>query len=256
MTYDSTLISYFLHASIVVKCVMFILIGASILSWSYIFQRFFYLKKAARQMNQFEKIFRSGEALNQLYLNVQQQLTDLSSIQAVFSAGYQEFKALQKAGVKNIPLMVENIKRATRVAQMREQDQLESRLHFLAIVGSTSPYIGLFGTVWGIMQAFRALANVSQATIAMVAPGIAEALIATALGLFAAIPAVIAYNRFVTDLTRLINRLDAFQEELINRFTRITIEASSKNDSDTTQLPFTSTSNNPDHLIHQTMIQE
>jgi biopolymer transport protein TolQ len=140
----------------------------------------------------------------------------LEGMEAIFQAGFKEFVRFRKQPQASMEDVMDNTRRAMRVAQMREQDKLETHLPFLAIVGSTSPYIGLFGTVWGIMQAFRALANVQQATISMVAPGIAEALIATALGLFAAIPAVIAYNRFITAIGRLMNRFDAFQEELTN----------------------------------------
>ena len=137
-------------------------------------------------------------------------------LEAIFYSGFKEFLRFRKQAGANMDAVIENTQRAMKVAQMREQDKLETHLPFLAIVGSTSPYVGLFGTVWGIMPAFQALANVQQATISMVAPGIAEALIATALGLFAAIPAVIAYNRFITDIGRLMNRFDAFEEEFTN----------------------------------------
>lgn len=220
MNYDATLLGYFLNASLVVKCVMAILAGASIFSWAYILQRSFYLKEMKNAANKFEHAFWAGEDLATLYTAGSRQRASLEGVEAIFQAGFQEFVRFRKQAGASLTLIMENTKRAMRVAQMREQDKLETHLPFLAIVGSTSPYIGLFGTVWGIMQAFRALANVQQATIAMVAPGIAEALIATALGLFAAIPAVIAYNRFVTDIGRLMNRFDAFQEELTNTLIR------------------------------------
>lgn len=216
MNYDATLINYFLHASLVVKCVMVILVAASIFSWAYILQRSFYLKDINKLAGKFEQAFWSGEELSKLYTETNQQKTLPQGLEAIFHAGFKEFLRFRKQAGATIENIMENTKRAMRVAQMREQDKLETHLPFLAIVGSTSPYVGLFGTVWGIMQAFRALANVQQATISMVAPGIAEALIATALGLFAAIPAVIAYNRFVTDINRLMNRFDAFGEELTN----------------------------------------
>lgn len=217
MNYDASLINYFMNASLVVKSVMVLLVGASIFSWASILQRFLYLREIKRNARNFEADFHSGEDLSQLYA---QNRHSKEGIETIFRAGYKEFTRFHRQANATIHVIIENTKRAMRVAQMREQDKLENYLPFLAIVGSTSPYIGLFGTVWGIMQAFRALANVQQATISMVAPGIAEALIATALGLFAAIPAVIAYNRFVTDINRVMNRYDAFQEELTNLLIR------------------------------------
>lgn len=217
MNYDSTLLNYFLNAGIVVKCVMIILASASIFSWGYILQRTFYLKDIKKSAGKFEHSFWSGEDLARLYAQGNAHHKGaLEGIEAIFNSGFKEFSRFRKQTGATIELIIDNTKRAMNVAQMREQDKLEAHLPFLAIVGSTSPYVGLFGTVWGIMQAFRALASVQQATISMVAPGIAEALIATALGLFAAIPAVIAYNRFITDIGRLMNRFDAFQEELTN----------------------------------------
>lgn len=216
MNFDSTLLSYFLHASVVVKCVMLLLLIASIFSWAYILQRWVYLKAVDKSTSGFENDFWSSEDLTKLYLKHKSRRNPTYGIEAVFQAGFKEFLQLRKHAGASIEHIVENTKRAMRAAQMREQDKLETHLPYLAIVGSTSPYIGLFGTVWGIMQAFRALANVQQATISMVAPGIAEALIATALGLFAAIPAVIAYNRFVSNIGSILNRFDAFQEEFTN----------------------------------------
>ncbi len=216
MNYDATLLNYFLNASLVVKCVMLILISASIFSWTYILQRSFYLKNIGKSANLFEQAFWSGEALSKLYALGERHKGSLQGVEAIFIAGFHEFLQFRKQAGASLSQVMENTRRAMQVAQMRQQDELERHLPFLAIVGSTSPYVGLFGTVWGIMQAFRALANVQQATISMVAPGIAEALIATALGLFAAIPAVIAYNRFITDIGRLMNRFDAFQAELTN----------------------------------------
>ncbi len=222
MNYDASFLNYFLHASIVVKCVMLTLLGASICSWAYIFQRFTYLKQVKTSTTQFEQAFWSGEDLSQLYAGAARNKASMGGLEAIFHAGFKEFTRFRKQAGATLDAVMENTQRAMRVAQMREQDKLETSLSFLAIVGSTSPYIGLFGTVWGIMQAFRALANVQQATISMVAPGIAEALIATALGLFAAIPAVIAYNRFVTDIGRLSSRFDAFEEEFTNILIRQT----------------------------------
>jgi biopolymer transport protein TolQ len=216
MNYDASLLGYFLHASLVVKIVMLILVGASIFSWTYIFQRSFYLKSVNKSAGKFEKAFWSGEDLSQLYADGGKHRESIEGLEAIFYAGFKEFLRFRKQAGVAMEVIMDNTKRAMQVAQMRQQDKLETHLPFLAIVGSTSPYVGLFGTVWGIMQAFTALANVQQATISMVAPGIAEALIATALGLFAAIPAVIAYNRFITDIGRLMNRFDAFEEEFTN----------------------------------------
>lgn len=215
MNYDSTLLNYFVHASLVVKSVMLILAIASIFSWTYILQRIFYIKDIRQSAGKFEHAFWSGEDLSRLYSGEKDKGL-MEGMEAIFHAGFKEFLRFRKQPGATNELVMENTKRAMHVAQMREQDKLEIHLPFLAIVGSTSPYVGLFGTVWGIMTAFRALANVQQATISMVAPGIAEALIATALGLFAAIPAVIAYNRFITDIGRLMSRFDAFQEEFTN----------------------------------------
>src|SRR5579883_3085256 len=180
------------------------------------FTAIFLLKRHSRGRFQFENNFWSGGELAKLYADTMDQKNGLQGIEAIFHAGFKEFMRLQnKIGV-TAEAVIESVKRAMRGAQMREQDKLETHLPFLATVGSISPYVGLFGTVWGIMIAFRGLAHVQQATISMVAPGIAEALIATAMGLFAAIPAVIAYNRFTTDITRLLNRFDVFQDEFEN----------------------------------------
>lgn len=221
MNYDISLLNYFLHAGLVVKCVMLILLGASIYSWAYIMQRSFYLRQIRQGAKRFEQAFWSGEDLNTLY--GQHSLKEGSQgLEAIFRAGFKEFQRFRKQAGATLEDIIENTKRAMHIAQMREQDKLETHLPFLAIVGSISPYVGLFGTVWGIMQALTALANVQQASIAMVAPGMAEALIATALGLFAAIPAVIAYNRFLNDIGRLMNCFDAFEEEFINILIRQT----------------------------------
>lgn len=214
MTYDASLLSYFFHAGIIVKAVMLLLVLGSVFSWTYILQRYFYFKGMNRATRQFENTFWSGEDLTKLYN--EQAVEQPSGLSAIFQAGYKEFNRFRQDASANLDKVIENTRRAMSVAQMRESNKLEKHLPFLAIIGSTSPYIGLFGTVWGIMTAFQALANVQQATIAMVAPGIAEALIATALGLFAAIPAVIAYNRFVTDIGKLTSRYDAFEEEFTN----------------------------------------
>jgi biopolymer transport protein TolQ len=211
---DASFITYFLNAGLVVKLVLLLLVGASIASWTYIIQRGFYLKDVREAMQEFEHAFWSGNDLSKLYAETKR--GNVQGLEAIFHAGFKEFLRLRKQGGASPESMMESAKRAMRVAQMHEQDNLEMHLPLLATVGSTSPYVGLFGTVWGIMLSFRALAHVQQATIAMVAPGIAEALIATAMGLFAAIPAVVAYNRYSNDINRLLNRFDAFQEEFSN----------------------------------------
>ena len=216
MNIDSSLWTYFMNAGIVVKLVLILLVCASIISWTYILQRFFYLKDVREATARFENKFWSGGDLSELYTGSLSNKADLQGMDAIFHAGFKEFLRLHKLGSLSVDSMMESAKRAMRVAQMREQDKLESHLPMLATVGSTSPYVGLFGTVWGIMLSFRALASVQQATISMVAPGIAEALIATAMGLFAAIPAVVAYNRYATEIGRLLNRFDAFQDEFSN----------------------------------------
>lgn len=214
MNIDSSFLTYFMNAGIVVKLVMLLLVTASIVSWTYILQRGFYLKEINQASLEFENRFWSGGDLAKIYAESQKN-PDLQGLETIFHAGFKEFLRLHKQAIQPEAIM-ESARRAMRVAQMREQDKLEAQLPLLATVGSTSPYIGLFGTVWGIMLSFRALAHVQQATIAMVAPGIAEALIATALGLFAAIPAVVSYNRYSTDINRLLNRFDAFHEEFSN----------------------------------------
>lgn len=220
MNFDSSLLGYFINAGLVVKCVMLLLIAASIFSWAYILQRTFYIREINKATGTFEHAFWSGEDLMRLYDQREQLKTHAEGMEAIFRAGFKEFVRFRKQAGATITQIMDNTRRAMHVAQMREQDKLENNLSFLAIVGSTSPYVGLFGTVWGIMQAFRALANVQQATISMVAPGIAEALIATALGLFAAIPAVIAYNRCLANINVLMGRFDAFEEEFTNLLIR------------------------------------
>lgn len=218
MNYDASLLNYFFHAGLIVKAVMMILIAASIISWTYILQRAFYLRDVSNASSKFEKAFWSGEDLARLYNDSVREKTDGS--ETIFHAGFKEYLRFRKQPHAAPVQIIENTHRAMRVAQMRLMDKMEATLPFLAIVGSTSPYVGLFGTVWGIMQAVGALGNAQQATLSMVAPGIAEALIATAIGLFAAIPASIAYSRFITDITRLTSRFDAFQEEFTNVLTR------------------------------------
>lgn len=207
---DLSLLALVLSASWVVKGVMLLLLAASLASWWIIFLKYFSLKHEQRRTDGFEREFWGSDDVRVLYEKIKKS-PDKSGIEEIFRMGHAAFSNL--AAKANPQHVMDNTRRAMRAAYQRELDALESHLPFLATVGSVSPYVGLFGTVWGIMNAFRGLANVSQATLAQVAPGIAEALIATAIGLFAAIPAVVAYNRFTHDIDRLANRLDVFIEE-------------------------------------------
>ncbi len=215
-TSDLSFIALIANASVVVQLVMAILVLASVLSWTIIFDRSRVLKKAQREAEEFENRFWSGGDLGDLYRAVDREREALRGSSAIFHAGFREFARLRENAGADPMALVEGARRAMRVALSREMDTLEHHLPFLATVGSTSPYIGLFGTVWGIMNAFQALGNVKQATLNLVAPGIAEALIATAMGLFAAIPAVVAYNRYANAVQRLENRYDDFVEEFSN----------------------------------------
>lgn len=215
MAADQSLWMYFFNASPVVKGVMLLLIAASVLSWTMIFQRGFFLKRAQGEIVSFEDLFWSGAELSQLYAELKNQNRPTEGLASIFIAGFHEFVRASKQATSPHAVL-DATQRAMRIARSRAVDKLEQHLSFLATVGSTSPYVGLFGTVWGIMTAFHALGGVQQASIAMVAPGISEALVATAMGLFAAIPAVIAYNRFSNDVERLLNHYDTFQEEFFN----------------------------------------
>jgi biopolymer transport protein TolQ len=213
---ELSFVALILEASLVVQLVMGILLLASVLSWTAIFDRARVLRRAEREAEAFEGRFWSGGDLGELYRSVDRDRDELRGANAIFHAGFREFARLRENPAVEPMAMVEGARRAMRVALSRELDSLETHLTFLATVGSTSPYVGLFGTVWGIMNAFMALGNVKQATLNLVAPGIAEALIATAIGLFAAIPAVVAYNRYANAVQRLENRYDDFVEEFSN----------------------------------------
>lgn len=212
MTADQSFISLFWNASLLVKIVMLLLLAASVVSWTVIFQRWQVFTQAQKVADEFENTFWSGIDLSKLYQRVVGQRGEQSGSETIFVEGFKEFIRLRKQSSQPAAIM-EGAQRAMRVAMSRETDRLEAHLPFLATVGSVSPYVGLFGTVWGIMNSFRALAVVQQATISMVAPGISEALVATAMGLFAAIPAVIAYNRYANRLQGLTNRYATFLEE-------------------------------------------
>ena len=213
---DLSILHLILNASAVVQFVMLILSGVSFMSWYYIFRKWFAVREAKTQTEQFERDFWSGGDLNSLYQSAVNNRHGTGSMERIFEAGFREFAKLR--GQKNLDQkdVIDGSRRAMRATYQREIDMLDAHLAFLASVGSVSPYVGLFGTVWGIMHAFRGLSNVGQATLSAVAPGIAEALVATAIGLFAAIPAVVAYNRFSHEIDRLANRFESFMEEFQN----------------------------------------
>jgi biopolymer transport protein TolQ len=224
VTQDLSFISLISNASLLVQLVMALLLLVSIMSWTYIFRKMFAIKSAQTQTDAFERAFWSGGNLNSLYedatSNRRKSVGESGALERIFEAGMSEFNKIKMSFANRNAVdpgsLVDGARRAMRAAYQREMDALESHLAFLASVGSVSPYVGLFGTVWGIMNAFRGLANVQQATLASVAPGIAEALIATAIGLFAAIPAVVAYNRYSHDIDRLAIRFESFIEEFSN----------------------------------------
>jgi len=213
MSTDLSFIHLLLNASLLVQLVILALIITSLVSWTMIFNKRVVLNRAKNEADKFEGQFWSLEDLTPLYTRISNNHYAATGMEKIFEAGFKEFARLRKQEAIVPVAILEGAQRSMRIALNKEVDFLETNLSFLATVGSTSPYVGLFGTVWGIMNSFRALGNVQQATISMVAPGIAEALIATAMGLFAAIPAVIAYNRYSNDVERLINRYDIFQEE-------------------------------------------
>ena len=212
MPADLNLVRLVLQASIPVQLVLALLAFASVMSWAIIFSKRAVISRARREADQFETSFWSGGDLAQLYRTVESRgrTTGMASI---FELGFREFARLRQQGPVPVDQLLDGARRSMRVAQLKEIDRLEQSLSTLATVGSTSPYVGLFGTVWGIMSAFAGLGNAQQATLAMVAPGISEALITTAIGLFAAIPAVIAFNRYADQVGRLEVRYDAFTEE-------------------------------------------
>ena len=217
VTNDMSLYSLISQASLPVQLIMLILLGISILSWTYIFSKRFAIKKANAQTRRFEDDFWSGGDLAMLQQAVATRRAEQGPLARIFDSGMTEFlKARRAAPAGDVNAALDAPRRAMRAAYQREMDALESNLPFLASAGSVSPYIGLLGTVWGIMHSFMGLSTMQQATLAAVAPGIAEALIATAIGLFAAIPAVVAYNRFTNDLDRLSIRFDSFVDEFLN----------------------------------------
>ncbi|MES2741761.1 MAG: protein TolQ [Pseudomonadota bacterium] len=220
VTQDLSFLALITNAHLIVQLIMALLLGISITSWTYIFRKMFAVRAARRQTVEFERSFWAGGNLHALHQSASGNRDETGALARIFDAGMGEFiKGKASSGTRDaldLGAVLDGARRAMRAAFQREMDVLESHLAFLASVGSVSPYIGLLGTVWGIMNAFRGLANVQQATLAAVAPGIAEALIATAIGLFAAIPAVVAYNRFSHDIDRLAIRFESFVEEFSN----------------------------------------
>ncbi len=208
-----SIVDLVVDASAVVQVVMAILIFASIASWIMIFQRGFTLASIKREAIEFENEFWSGKDLRQIYLDLEAREEEPIGVENIFSSGFKEFTRSRQHKGTDADRVMQNVHRAMRVAVSREEERLETHLPFLATVGSTSPYIGLFGTVWGIMNSFREIATVNQPSLSVVAPGISEALVATAIGLFAAIPAVIAYNRYSAQVEVIVNRFDAFTDE-------------------------------------------
>ena len=223
LTQDLEIWTLIANASLVVKAVMALLLAVSFMSWMFIFRKWFAIRRARVQTEVFEREFWSSNDLLALYQGAVNSRHTIGSLERIFEAGFREFTKLRGQRATEAPVMVDGARRAMRATYQREMDHLERHLSFLASTGSVSPYVGLFGTVWGIMHAFRSLANVQQATLAQVAPGIAEALIATAIGLFAAIPAVVAYNRFSHDIDRLAIRFESFMEEFSNVLQRQTV---------------------------------
>ena len=216
MNQDLDILQLVMHASLVVQLVMLLLMLVSIASWSAIFRKIFALQRVKSLNEVFEREFWSGSSLNELYTTAASKGVNSGPMERIFASGMREFQKLRERRVTDVATLMDGARRAMRASFQREMDEVESNLSFLASVGSVSPYVGLFGTVWGIMHAFTGLAALQQVTLASVAPGIAEALVATAIGLFAAIPAVVAYNRFARDIDRIATQQETFIEEFSN----------------------------------------
>jgi biopolymer transport protein TolQ len=216
VTQDLSFVTLISNASVLVQLVMGLLLLVSLMSWWYIFLKMFAIRAENRMTEEFEVAFWRNPDLNQLFNDAHGVRGGSGALERIFASGFAEFTKLKRQHGVDASAVMDGTRRAMRATYQREMDRLESHLAFLASVGSVSPYVGLFGTVWGIMNAFRGLANVGQATLGHVAPGIAEALVATAMGLFAAIPAVIAYNRYAHDINRLSTRFESFTEEFSN----------------------------------------
>lgn len=220
MNQDMSILNLVLHASTVVQIVMLLLLLVSVASWSVIFSKVTGLKRVRQENNEFDREFWAGRTLQELYQDASSGNGPSSPQERIFAAGMREFMKMRERRVTEVGTLLDGARRAMRASYQREMDAIESHLDFLGSVGSVSPYVGLFGTVWGIMHAFTGLANVQQVSLATVAPGIAEALVATAIGLFAAIPAVLAYNRFARDIDRIAIQMESFIEEFSNILAR------------------------------------
>jgi len=216
MSQDFSIIHLLLNASWVVQLVVLLLMGVSVASWAAIFRKLVALKRVHALNDEFERDFWSGKSLNELFGAATQNAKMAGPMERIFASGMREYQKLRERRITDAGTLLDGARRAMRASFQREMDVAESQLAFLASVGSVSPYVGLFGTVWGIMHAFTGLASLQQVTLATVAPGIAEALVATAIGLFAAIPAVVAYNRFARDIDRVAIKLETFIEEFSN----------------------------------------
>jgi biopolymer transport protein TolQ len=216
MNQDLSIVNLILNASWVVQGVVALLVGVSIASWAAIFRKIISLKRVQSLNDEFDREFWSGTSLNDLYAAATQNAKHSGPMERIFASGMREFQKLRERHMADPSTLLDGARRAMRASYQREVDAVEANLSFLATVGSVSPYVGLFGTVWGIMHAFTGLAALEQVTLSSVAPGIAEALVATAIGLFAAIPAVVAYNRFAHDIDRVANKLETFIEEFSN----------------------------------------
>ena len=217
---NMSILNLVLQASWVVQLVMLLLLSVSIASWAAIFRKLFALKRVKSLNEDFEREFWSGTSLNDLFASAAQNAKNAGPMERIFASGMREYQKLRERRITDPGTLLDGARRAMRASFQREMDVVESSLSFLASVGSVSPYVGLFGTVWGIMHAFTGLSNMQQVTLATVAPGIAEALVATAIGLFAAIPAVLAYNRFSRDIDRIAIQLESFMEEFSNILAR------------------------------------
>ena len=216
MNQELSIFQLILHASFVVQAVMLLLLLVSVASWAAIIRKASALRAIQRQNSQFESDFWSGASLNDLYDNASRNAGQIGPLERIFAGGMREYQKLRERRIADPGTLLDGARRAMRASFQREMDAAETHLSLLASAGSVSPYVGLFGTVWGIMHAFTGLAGLQQVTLATVAPGIAEALVATALGLFTAIPAVLAYNRFARDIDRLATRQETFIEEFTN----------------------------------------
>jgi biopolymer transport protein TolQ len=216
MNQDMSILHLVLHASFVVQLVMLLLACVSIASWAAIFRKLIALKRVNTLNEEFEREFWSGTSLNDLFAAAAKNAKLAGPMERIFASGMREYQKLRERRISDTGTLMDGARRAMRASFQREMDMVEASLSFLASVGSVSPYVGLFGTVWGIMHAFTGLAAMEQVTLATVAPGIAEALVATAIGLFSAIPAVVAYNRFARDIDRVAIKLETFMEEFSN----------------------------------------